>query len=141
MLAAIERTHAESRRRRFFVAKRGFSEQEKTFFLNIDFVGHVALVAEIEDNGRTAIIGGGRYVVMGSGQAEVAFIVVDAYQGQGVGTLLTRHLVGLARAAGLTQLSAEVLPENVSMRKVLEKFGFQARSRDPQVIHLTLPLI
>jgi len=141
MLAAIEQTDAESRRRRFFVAKREFSDQEKTFFMNIDFVNHVALAAEIDEDGRTAIIGGGRYIVVASGQAEVAFTVVNAYQGQGVGTLLTRHLVGLARAAGLTQLSAEVLPENISMRKVLEKFGFQARSRDPQVVHLTLPLI
>jgi RimJ/RimL family protein N-acetyltransferase len=141
MLAAIDRTDAETRRRRFFVPKREFSTKEKTFFMNIDFVDHVALVAEIDEDGRTVIIGGGRYVVVGSGRAEVAFTVVDAYQGQGVGTLLTRHLVGLARAAGLGQLSAEVLPENVSMRKVLEKFGFQARGRDPQVIHLTLPLV
>ena len=141
MLAAIDRTDAETRRRRFFVPKREFSTKEKTFFMKIDFVNHVALVAEIDEDGRTVIIGGGRYVVVGSGRAEVAFTVVDAYQGQGVGTLLTRHLVGLARAAGLGQLSAEVLPENVSMRKVLEKFGFQARGRDPQVIHLTLPLV
>jgi RimJ/RimL family protein N-acetyltransferase len=141
MLAAIEATDAESRRRRFFVAKREFSDEEKTFFINVDFVNHVALVAEIDEDGRTAIIGGGRYIVNAPGQAEVAFTVVNEYQGQGVGTLLTRHLVGLARAAGLTQLSADVLPENISMRKVLEKFGFQARNRDPQVVHLTLPLL
>jgi RimJ/RimL family protein N-acetyltransferase len=141
MLAAIGRTSASSLRRRFFVTKRGFSEKEKTFFMNIDFVNHNALVAEIDEDGSPTIIGGGRYVVVESGRAEVAFIVIDAYQGQGVGTILTRHLVGLARAAGLRQLSADVLPENMAMRKVLEKFGFQARGRDPQVVHLTLPLV
>jgi RimJ/RimL family protein N-acetyltransferase len=142
MLAAVDRTDPESLRRRFFVTKRGFSEKEKSFFMHIDFVNHVALVAEINEGTRRAIIGGGRYIVTAAGEAEVAFVVVDAYQGQGIGGLLTRHLVGLARAAGLKQLAADVLPENISMRKVLDKFGFHAtRSLDPQVMHLTLPLI
>jgi len=141
MLVAIDRTAAESRRRRFFVSKRGFSEQEKAFFLNVDFVNHVALVATIDEGGRRTIIGGGRYVVTGPGKAEVAFVVIDAYQGQGIGAMLTRHLASLARAAGLNELAADVLPENAAMRKVLGKFGFEAgRSHDPQVIHMTLPL-
>jgi RimJ/RimL family protein N-acetyltransferase len=142
MLAAVDRTASESLRRRFFVTKRGFSEKEKSFFMHIDFVNHVALVAEINEGSKRAIIGGGRYIVTTPGEAEVAFVVVDAYQGQGLGSLLTRHLVGLARAAGLKHLAADVLPENVSMRKVLDNFGFRAaRSVDPQVVHLTLPLI
>jgi len=142
MLAAIDRTGAESLQRRFFVTKRGFSETEKAFFMNIDFVNQVALVAEVDEDGRPAIVGGGRYVIVKPGQAEVAFTVVDAYQGQGIGANLTRHLVGLARAAGLLQLAADVLPENMAMRKVLGRFGFQAaRSVDPQVVHLTLPLV
>jgi RimJ/RimL family protein N-acetyltransferase len=140
MLAAIDRTGTESLKRRFFVTKRGFSDEETAFFMNIDFVNHVALVAEIDEDGRTAIVGGGRYVAVESGQAEIAFIVVDAYQGQGIGTMLVRHLVGLARAAGLKQLSADVLPENIAMLNVLGKFGFQTRGMDPQVVHLTLPL-
>jgi RimJ/RimL family protein N-acetyltransferase len=142
MLAAIDRTGAESLQRRFFVPKRGFSDKEKAFFMNIDFVNHVALVAVIDEDGRPAIVGGSRYVVTGPGEAEVAFVVVDAFQGQGIGGLLTRHLTGLARAAGLRELVADVLPENTAMRAVLGKFGFRtARSLDPQVIHLTLPLL
>lgn len=138
MLAAIDRTHAESLRRRFFVTKRGFSDKEKTFFMNPDFVNHVALVAEFDERGHPTIIGGGRYIIVEPGKAEVAFVVIDAYQGQGVGAMLTRHLVNLARMSGLRELVADVLPENAAMRKVLGKFGFQTgRRRDPQVIHLT----
>jgi RimJ/RimL family protein N-acetyltransferase len=141
MLAAIDHTNPESLRRRFFAPKRGFSEKEKAFFMNIDFVNHVALIAEIDEDGSPAIIGGGRYIMTGPGEAEVAFVVVDAYQGQGIGALLTRHLVGLARTAGVRELVADVLPENTPMLKVLNKSGFRAgRSSDPQVVHLTLPL-
>ena len=42
MLAAIGRTSMQSLQRRFFVPKKGFSEQEMAFFLNIDFEIHVA---------------------------------------------------------------------------------------------------
>ena len=141
MLLAIDRMGADSLQRRFFITKHGFSDSEKEFFMKIDFVNHVALIAEIEEDGRPAIVGGGRYVVVNPDEAEVAFMVVDAYQGLGIGTLLTRHLVALGHAAGLKRFVADVLPENAPMRKVLGKLGFQiTRSQDPRVIHLALPL-
>ena len=140
MLAAIDRTGTESLQRRFFATKRHFSEKEKAFFMNVDFVNHVALVAEVCESGKPVIVAGGRYVVS-SGAAEVAFVVVDTYQGQGIGSILARHLIGVARAAGQTQLVADVLPENKAMRSVLGKLGFQmSRSADPQVVRLTLSL-
>jgi len=136
MLAAVGRTGTQSLQRRFFVVKRGFSEKEIAFFMNIDFANHVALVALADEGGRKVIIGGGRYIVTEPGKAEIAFVVID-YQGQGIGTLLMRHLAVIARKAGLKELIAEVLPENAAMRKVFSKFGFQARrGPDPQVVHL-----
>jgi RimJ/RimL family protein N-acetyltransferase len=141
MLAAIGRTSTQSLQRRFFAPKKGFSEQEMAFFLNIDFDNHVALVAQIAEDGHPAIAGGGRYIVVQPGKAEIAFMVVDAYQGQGIGTVLMRHLAALARDAGLKELVAEVLPENTAMLKVFKKFGFRPGSkREPQVVHLALQL-
>jgi ribosomal protein S18 acetylase RimI-like enzyme len=141
MLAAIGRTSTESLRRRFFVVKRGFSQKEIDFFVRIDFCDHVALIALADEDGRPTIVGGGRYVVVEPGSAEVAFIVIDGYQGQGIGSHLTRHLASIARDAGLTELIAEVLPENTAMRKVFSKFGFKpAPSLEPQVIHLVMQL-
>ena len=125
MLAAIGRTSPQSLQRRFFVPKRGFSETELAFFMNIDFDNHVALVAQIDEDGRPSIVGGGRYIVVEPGRAEIAFVVVDAYQGQGIGSALMRHLAHLARDAGLKELIAEVLPENTAMLKVFSKFGFR----------------
>jgi ribosomal protein S18 acetylase RimI-like enzyme len=141
MLAAIGRTGAQSLQRRFFVAKRGLSDREIAFFMNIDFVNHVALVAIVAENGRHTIAGGGRYIVVQPGRAEAAFLVVDGYQGLGIGSALARHLTELARQAGLEELVADVLPENTAMLKLFKKLGFRSGpKREPQVIHLVLPL-
>src|SRR3954451_25051410 len=138
MLAAVDATGADSLRKRFFVLKRHFSEKERTFFTKIDFKSHVALVACAQDG---TIVAGGRYIVSEPGRAEMAFVVTDVWQGCGIGGLLMRHLIALAREAGLKELMAEVLPENGAMRRVFEKFGFKpVASGDPQTIHLVLPL-
>ncbi len=141
MLAAAGRTSTQSLQRRFFAAKKGFTKQELAFFLDIDFENHVALVAQIEENESPTIVGGGRYIVVRPGVAEIAFVVVDAYQRQGIGTILMQHLAVLARDGGLRELVAQVLPENTAMLKVFKKFGFGPTSgQEPQVIHLTLQL-
>jgi RimJ/RimL family protein N-acetyltransferase len=123
LIAAVNRTSTESLYRRFFAVRRHFSETEKSFYLNIDFVSHVALVALADENGKPIIVGGGRYVVSEPGHGEVALTVVDKFQGQGVGAALLRHLAAIATQAGLRELVAYVLPDNRSMLKVFEKSG------------------
>jgi len=141
LLAAVERTSTQSLFRRFFGAKRGFTEQEIAFFLDIDFVDHVALVAVVDEGDRPTIVGGGRYVVMQSETAEVAFVVIDTYQGQGLGAALMKHLAGIARSGGIKKFIAEVLPENIAMLKVFEKSGFDVTTeREPRVVHVSLQL-
>jgi len=67
--------------------------------------------------------------------------VVDQYLGQGLGTALMRHLAGIARAAGLRELIAEVLPENAPMLKVFQSSGLRVSTRrEAQVVHLSLAL-
>jgi RimJ/RimL family protein N-acetyltransferase len=142
LLAAVGRTSDQSLYRRFFAMKGSFTEPEIAFFLNIDFINHVALVAVPEELERPRIIGGGRYIVVQPGRAEVAFVVVDQYQGQGIGSALLRHLATLARGAGISELIAEVLPDNTSMLKVFEKSGFRPSTRrESQVVHVTLRLV
>ncbi|HYW64293.1 MAG TPA: GNAT family N-acetyltransferase [Bradyrhizobium sp.] len=141
MLTALEHTSAQSLQRRFFAMKRHFSDKERAFFMHVDFKNHVALVVLAEQAGRQTIIGGGRYIVFEAGRAEMAFVVIDAWQGRGVGSLLMDHLDRIASNAGLQELTAEVLPENKAMRTVFGKFGFRpAAHRDPQTVHLVLRL-
>lgn len=141
MLAAVGKTSAQSLQRRFFVMKRHFSDNERAFFMDVDFRNHVAIVAIADDGDSNVIIGGGRYIVFEPGRAEMAFVVIDAWQGRGVGSILMRHLIKMASNAGLRELTAEVLPENAAMIKVFGKFGFTStRHTDPQTLHLVLQL-
>ena len=143
LIAAFGRTSSQSRYRRFFALKDGFTEGEIAFFLNIDFIDHVALVAVVDEGGQPVIVGCGRYIVVQPGKAEVAFAVVDQYQGQGIGAALLRHLAAIARSAKLQELIAEVLPDNIPMLKVFEKDGFglsTSTKRESDVVHVTLRL-
>ncbi|MGY8676440.1 GNAT family N-acetyltransferase [Bradyrhizobium sp. UFLA05-153] len=139
MLAAIERTSPQSLQRRFFAMKRHFSDKERVFFMQVDFKNHVALAALVREGDEQMIVGGGRFIVFEPGVAEMAFVVIDAFQGRGLGSLLMRHLIQIARDSGLQQLTAEVLPENTGMLKVFERSGFKPTARrDPQTVHLVL---
>ena len=120
------------------MAQGGITKQEIAFFVNIDFVNHVALVAALSEGGVTTIIGGGRYILARPGTAEVAFAVVDEFQGQGIGAALMRHLTAIARDAGLKELIAEVLAENSPMLKVFEKTGLPCKmTRESGVVHIS----
>jgi GNAT superfamily N-acetyltransferase len=141
LLAAVRESSAESLYRRFFSPKRGFTESEIAYFVNVDFVNHVALVATLDERGRSTIIGGGRYILLEPAKAEVAFVVVDRCQGQGVGTALVRHLAAIARAAGLRELIADVLADNISMLKVFEKSGLLlSTTREAGIVRINLQL-
>jgi RimJ/RimL family protein N-acetyltransferase len=140
-VAAVSHAGSQSLYRRFFGAKRHFTENEIRFFVNVDFVNHVALVAVAEEDGHPAIVGGGRYVVSAPGKGELAFMVVDGYQGQGIGAALLRHLTVIARAAGLREFTAGVLPSNNAMLKVFEKSGLRHNTkREAGSTHVTLQL-
>ena len=141
LLAAVGRSSAQSLYRRFFSPKRTFTQQEVAYFTNVDFDKHVALVATLPEGGRRVIIGGARYIVIQPGKAEVAFVVVDAYQGLGIGAALMRHLARHAREAGLEELIAEVLADNTAMLKVFERSGLRSRAtRDAGIVHVRLEL-
>jgi GNAT superfamily N-acetyltransferase len=139
--AALRRSSPKTIYRRFFGARTSFTEKEIAFFLELDFVNHVALVAELEEAGQKVVAGGGRYIVSQPGRAEVAFTVDDPHQGLGIATRLMRHLAVIARGAGITELFAEVLPDNAPMLKVFAKSGLGVTTRrEAGVVHVVLDL-
>src|SRR5260370_7717625 len=115
MLAAVGKASAQSLQRRFFVMKRHFSDKERAFFLDIDFKNHVAIVALTDEAGRKVIVGGGRYIVFERGRAEMAFVVIDTWQGGRAGSILLRHLINIASHPPFQAPTPHVPPEHTRM--------------------------
>jgi acetyltransferase len=102
--------------------------------LRICFGGYdreIVLVAEMKDpaTGGPKIIGVGRLNKLrtDNNEAEVAVLVMDAYQQKGVGTELLRRCIEVAREEKLQLLEAELLRDNVGMEKLFRRFGFSFR--------------
>ncbi|MEW6320588.1 MAG: GNAT family N-acetyltransferase [Acidobacteriota bacterium] len=102
----------------------------------------LALVAERVLPDRRVIIGVGRLSRNDVLPSEVALLVADDYQGQGLGTELLRRLVRVARALGVHRLLGEMIAENDAMKEVARRVGFTIRPApgDPQVVHADLDL-
>jgi ribosomal protein S18 acetylase RimI-like enzyme len=106
--ALFERLGSRSRERRFCGAKPRLSGDELGLLARVDDTHHVLvgfLDGDPEPVGIARLVRNGR-------AAEVAFEVADAYQGRGIGTILTRELAADARAAGITELQATVCGDN-----------------------------
>ncbi|GAA1764956.1 GNAT family N-acetyltransferase [Luedemannella helvata] len=108
-------------------------------FVNVDHHDREALV--VSSGGQLIAIG--RYERLGDGSpdAEVAFVVEDAHQGRGIGSVLLEHLAAAAPRAGITRFVAEVLPQNGAMVRVFSDAGFEVTRRYADgVVHLTFPV-
>jgi len=112
---------------RFFTPKDKLTDDELGYFTELDFVHHVGLLASVVEDDSERPAGVGRYIMSSSGTekpvAELAFTVVEEYQGLGIATLLLKHLIQIARSEGIVELTANVMPENVAMLKVLRNSG------------------
>jgi RimJ/RimL family protein N-acetyltransferase len=89
--------------------------------------GTTSLVAVTPDGG--AAIGLANLVPAGSGTAEIALLVEDAWQGRGLGTALARNLIELARKEGITEIVAVSQVNNSALTRVLRRAGLRPRGR------------
>jgi len=96
-----------------------------------DYDREMALVAERTDpaTGERQIIAVGRMNKLhAKNEAEVAVLVSDRYQNLGLGKELLRRVVQVARDEKLSQVSAEMLPDNVGMQAIMRGLGFRVRT-------------
>lgn len=109
-----------------------------------DYDREIALVAERRD-GETSepeIVAVGRLSKAHAiPAAEFAILVADRWQRRGIGTELLRRLVAIARAEGLERIWAEMLSDNVGMRRIAERVGFRVEERPGEgTLHAELEL-
>ena len=105
---------------------------------HFDGVDACCLVAERDDT----IVAVAEYDrVAGHPEAEVAFVIEDAYQGRGLGTLLLEHLAGVARRHGIKRFVADTLAENHRMLQVFKDVGFARQyERSSEVMRVALDI-
>ncbi len=145
LVAAFKNLDPETIFTRFFYHKRTLTDAELKAATELDFENAVALVVTLEEEGKAAIIAGGRYVVLdpgaGTKSAEVAFTVEEDYHRQGLARLLLHHLAAIGREKGIAAFVAEVLPQNRGMLTVFERSGLPMKKQHQgDVVHVTLAL-
>ncbi len=114
---------------RFLTAKKDLSHEELKYFTEVDFKNHVAIVATIQINGKEKIIGIVRYIVFEKKNneciAELACTVDENFQGIGLGSLLFKHILAIAKQKGVTVFVANVLSENQRVFEIFRHSGFK----------------
>jgi acyl-CoA hydrolase/GNAT superfamily N-acetyltransferase len=113
---------AETLYHRFFTKVASMPHRKLKKFVNIDYVKNMALVSVIYEDEREMIVAVGRYSVdKASNAAEVAFIVRDDWQGQGVGVAMFNQLLEVARNRGIVTFTADLLHDNTRMLHIFHK--------------------
>jgi acetyl coenzyme A synthetase (ADP forming)-like protein len=98
--------------------------------------GQFALLALREE----MVIGHAIYTITSPGKAEHAVMVMDAYQGKGLGMILLGQLIQAAIEAGITEVDAHVAPENAPILQAVRELGFpMILKSEPGLIHVTFP--
>jgi len=110
---------------RFFGHKRSLNESDLHRLTELDFIDHVGLAATLTVDGAERFIGVGRYLRTSDSVPEVAFAVLDAYQGRGIATVLLHHLARIARQSGIQQFAAFVMGDNTQMLEVFANSGYR----------------
>jgi len=99
-------------------------------FVYIDHRNDIAVVGTVPEADGERIVAIGRYFLdPTTNLAEVAFVVLDGWQGKGIGTFLFNHLMKIARRNGIRGFTAEVLSQNRAMQAVFDRSNCKTRSR------------
>jgi acetyltransferase len=92
----------------------------------LDYDRELAMMAEIETEGKRRFIGVGRIVADPNHEtAEFALLVADAWQNCGLGLKLTDHCLEIARVWGIRRMIAETSLDNARMISIFEQRGFR----------------
>ncbi len=125
---------------RYFSVVSQVTDKQVAIFTDVDHVNSVGLVAVLGGQ----LIAAGTYHRNRTGDldaAEVAFVVEDAQQRRGLGSILLEHLAAAAQERGIRRFTAEVLSENNQMVRVFIDAGYSvSREYDSGVVDLVFDI-
>ncbi len=120
----------DSRYRRFVSARREMPHDFLQKFVVIDYTKQMAILAVIRREAKEEAIGVGRYALLEDMHiADIAFVVRDNFQNNGVGAELFSYLTYIAKKQGLLGFTALVLLENQTMLHLIRKMGFDIEEK------------
>lgn len=122
--AAYSRLSPESKYRRFLAAKPHLTSADTRYLVEVDGHDHVALVATPTD-APERIIGVARFVRHDQDPelAELAIVVADVFQHEGLGSELLERLASAAVDAGIHRLAGTMLSENRTAHRLVRRVG------------------
>lgn len=135
----IRKLSPESRWMRFLGQIGEPSESLIRKLTELDYRHDMAFIALSRKGGIIREVGVSRYSLAPDGQScECAVTVADAWQGKGLGTILMRDLIDIARKRGIRSMFSMDASGNERMRELARDLGFK-REQDPEdptrVIH------
>ncbi|MBP7694304.1 MAG: GNAT family N-acetyltransferase, partial [Anaerolineales bacterium] len=133
----IARCSVETIRFRFrYLFKEATHDMARRFVFT-DYDREMAIMAEINEGGERKFIGAVRLVADQTGESvEYAALVEDAWQGRGVGGVLTDYGLEVAQRWGFKRVTAETTHDNVRMLHALQKRGFHmVKSEGSEVLY------
>ena len=124
LVNGLRRLSEESIRKRFLASKPRFTAAELRYLTEVDGVNHIALVAVLERDPEQ-LVAVARCVRLPDrpGTAEMAIVVGDPWQSQGLGRELATRLADAARAAGIRRFAATMLGDNEAARRLMRTFS------------------
>jgi len=105
-------------------------------FVYVDHRNEVAIVGTVPEAHGEEIIAIGRYYLdQKTNRAEVAFVVRDDWQRQGIGSFIMKHLANIAKRNGIAGFTAEVMRDNKAMQAVINHSGMKVKSTLNDGVH------
>ncbi len=131
----------ESIRYRFFQIIKDTPHEVRVRYCNIDYDREIAIVPELNEEGRRKILGVVRLSIEPDGKAgEIAFIVADPWQGLGLGTKMVDYMIEICKDRGLETIYGIMLPDNHRAISLMKKMGFNIEYLDDGTVKATLNL-
>jgi acetyltransferase len=131
---------AEAKRFRFFAPVKEATHEMLIPYTQIDYDREIAIIAEVAGDSGKQMAGVVRLIADAYNEtAEYAIVVGASWEGQGLGTTMTRYILEIARLRGIKKILAYVLEDNAAMLHLFRKFGFSAR-KEEDCFRVELPL-
>jgi acyl-CoA hydrolase len=132
--------HEKSIYHRFFRNIRQFThEMVQRQWAEVDYRKNLSLIALARRRGHKEIVAVGSYMMESETRAEVAFLVREDFQGQGLASRLLGRLEAIARKNGYQGFTALVLPENRAMIQVFQnRYPRMTRGIEGESLHLIM---